>query len=90
MARPDLPGGLVPGDPAPVEAFYPINKNSFTWFPKTKSGQWDLKAGPFEFALEGSAYSPTKGWGMDVNEFAPSEWKHGRVSFVYIPVILAR
>jgi hypothetical protein len=90
MARSDLPGGLVPGDPAPVEAFYPIKDNSFTWFPKTAPGQWDLKTGPFEFALEGSAYSPTKGWGINANEFARSEWENGRVIFASILVIWVR
>jgi hypothetical protein len=82
--------GPVQGDPTAVEEFYPIKNDPFKYVPIDEPGQWSLKVGPFEFGLKGRAYDPTQGWGMNVNEFARSEWENGRVSVVYIPVILAR
>ena len=90
MAHFDQSWGPVPGGPATVEEFYPIEGNTLTWFPKNAPGQWGLKVGAFDFALKGSAYDPMKGWGMDVNEFVRSEWEYGRVSFLHIPAVLLR
>jgi hypothetical protein len=73
-----------------VEEFYSIKNDSFKYVPIDEPGQWSLQVGPFEFGLKGRAYDPTQGWGMDVNEFARSEWENGRVSFLSILVIWVR
>ena len=82
--------GSVKAEPTTMEEFYPIKENSFTWPHTIAPGQWGLKVGPFEFDLDGNAYEPTKAWGMDVGEFAHSEWDEGKVRFHFVLAISAR
>jgi hypothetical protein len=82
--------GSVQAEPTAVEEIYPIKDDSFSWVPIDEPGQWSLKVGPFEFHLKGNAYEPMKGWGMNVGEFAHSEWDKGKVGFLFILAVLAR
>jgi hypothetical protein len=81
MKRPGHLWGPVPGQPTQVEEFYPITEEGFSLVPKVKPGEYELKAGPFIFELDGPAYSVMSG--MDMKRFAHSTYRKGRVkSFV--------